>query len=155
MTRHTSANSKWRVRHRSFRIGSRDMPNTLLTALSAMLISTATAGDAPISVDLEYSELHIRGHFQHDEPGDGMITVTSNVDNVTISDLKVNQGNCVAYISNPPRTGRQNGRNTVELKLGEVLVLFFRNCKIEDVTISTDSGNWTFQWGRPGKPGWH
>lgn len=64
------------------------------------------------------------------------IYITSKVNNLQISNIIVNRGNC--------KSNALNGKFPVHLKFGEQYKGFYQSCNAIEIEIFTDQGSWTF-----------
>lgn len=65
-----------------------------------------------------------------------LVTITSKVNNVKLTDLKINRGNCI--------WGASQKRLPVDMVFGQTLSYVALGCQIEEVEIKTDQGDYTF-----------
>lgn len=94
----------------------------------AWTLAACSSGPAPIKVE-RAGNLKV---------GD-LITITSIVDNVSITSIKANRGNCtdvtLIYVTPPPKT----------LRYGDQATYIFA-CNVIEAEVKVDQGSWTFTW---------
>ena len=97
---------------------------------------TAINKSAPITITIRYSHI-----WMIDGAPTIIVEVTSTTDDITITDININRGNCANI---PARLGGGSTSNPKTLKFGES-ALYEGNCnKALEVEIKTNQGVWTF-----------
>ncbi|WP_034293868.1 hypothetical protein [Herbaspirillum sp. RV1423] len=100
----------------------------LLALASAMTTCTASnAGDAPFDVST---------HIEQNVP---IIQLEAATDQVVLTGFNVNRGNCKAKLGGVyplPLT----------FKFGQGVKLFAYSCKVKEVVLTTDQGNYTYSF---------
>jgi len=73
------------------------------------------------------------------------LVITSLVDNITVQNTVVNQGNCLSTDDTP---GPQEKFIPKTLKFGEFLPVRLGCLKVLEVVVSTDLGDYSFTWNK-------
>jgi len=120
---------------------SQNYGRTAVMALAVLFMVSASIASA--------EELFNVSKKKHNVLGDTtVITITSRLDAVTVTGIKVNRGNCpLANKYNTPINGNQIG--PLNMKYGGEFVIFAGNfCNPLEVALTTDRGIYRTSWDR-------
>ena len=110
------------------------MKNVLITILLLSLLSACAEEEAPIEVEM-YENTY--GGYDAIQPE---IKIISLVDEIEITHMEVNRGNCKSFISSISALPTTLGYG------GTVSVHYSPPCNVLQVDITTSQGDWAFSF---------